>query len=346
MLRNFDLPEALVFYGIDSIVDTSDIGHQISDISNNNNSQKPAVLRPGVLRLMKESIEIQTPIIILSEHLTMDEIAYILQNSVTDESIKNDMFSALLEEQLLHYRSSLEEFPFDLKNNKSYNVDNDDEDYEHLPTFQGKGMGHAPSPASLLDAIHTILIEPRGFGGSAGFGTKFADAARSPLPQHVVVFVSRSSDDSEINTCSERKKGALDGSSGSLSRDRCIASRVAGMRVVYIEDGNIGSCTAEDVCDGVVETLGSDSDWDIVTMDDISTPGSFWLNMAVPKDENGDRVYTSEVIDYYQQLRTKTTKDNGSFSESIDDDGLIENTVTQELNEEDIEKILADLDSL
>ena len=34
-------------------------------------------------------------------------------------------------------------------------------------------------------------------------------------------------------------------------------------------------------------------------MDDISTPGSFWLNMAQPKNENGDRVNAFDVVEYY-----------------------------------------------
>jgi hypothetical protein len=35
-------------------------------------------------------------------------------------------------------------------------------------------------------------------------------------------------------------------------------------------------CTAEDVADGFIESLGTEEDWEMVTLDDISSPGSFW----------------------------------------------------------------------
>ncbi len=341
-LRNFDLPEALIFYGLDTVVD-----NMLAYSSDNNN--KPNV-RPGVLRLMKESDDIKTPIIILSDHYKMNEISSILH--ATDVR-----FQSLNEKNILHYRSSLEEFIVEeynkiYQNNDNGEIENDnDDDYEYPPTFQGKGIGHAPSPAALMDAVNTIWIEPRGFGGSAGFGTKYADAIRNPLPQHCVVFVSSSSDEyaRESKTFADDDIGSISsdgssGSSGSISRDRAIASRTAGMRVMYIEDGRLGSCTAEDVSDGIVDSLGDENDWSIVTMDCISTPGSFWLNMAQPRDSNGNRVNAYEVIDYYTKLRTplvrqnKGIKDEESVKEKENDDEV--------MDEDEIRKILADLDSL
>jgi hypothetical protein len=351
-LRNFDLPEALIFYGLDTVVDNI-LASSDSTIAININNNKPSV-RPGVLRLMKESEEIKTPIIILSEHYTMDEISSILHDA-------DETFQTLNEKNSLHYRSSLEEFIVDynkiFQNNGDGNMenDNDEEFYDYAPTFQGKGIGHAPSPAALMDAIHTIWIEPRGFGGSAGFGTKYADAIRNPLPQHCVVFVSSSSDehtrdrkqfaDNYSGSGSGSGSNSSDGSYESISRDRAVASRTAGMRVMYIEDGRLGSCTAEDVSDGIVDSLGTEDDWSIVTMDCISTPGSFWLNMAQPRDENGNRVNAYEVIDRYTKLRTPARQNRGLKDEENVKEK--ENDPTDDVMDEDeIRKILEDLDSL
>ena len=334
-LRNFDLPEALIFYGLDTIIDTAIISS--SGETNEHGGNGPKV-RPGVLRLMKESKEINTPIIVLSEHFTMDEISARLNSA-------DEIFTEMnIEDKILHYRSSLEEYVVNydqiFQDNK-YSEDSSEE-YEYPPTFQGKGFGHAPSPAALMDAVNSIRIQPRGFGGSSGFGVKYADAIRNPLPQHCVVFVSGTSDKQLFDNKYE----------GSISRDRCIASRTAGMRVMYIEDNCLGSCTAEDVSDGIVESLGTEQDWSMVTMDDISTPGSFWLNMAQPRDENGDRVNVYDVVEYYENLRTQAKQD---FDDDDDDDDNKDtemssmksgNESSDALDEDELLRILADLDSL
>ena len=340
-LRNFDIPEALIFYGLDTVLD------RVGEGSAGDEEHKLTV-RPGVLRLMKESKDIKTPIIILSEHLKMDEISKLL-NSV-DANFES--FTEEGNDKILHIRSSLEEYIVD------YDVlfattreDDGNDDYEYPPTFSGKGVGYAPSPATLMDAIHTIWIEPRGFGGSSGFGVKYADAIRNPLPQHCVVFVSKSTDDysnsSNNNNNNDNDHTSCVTSSGSISRDRCLASRQAGMRVMYMEGEKLGSCTAEDISDGIVESLGTENDWSMVTMDDISTPGSFWLNMAQPKDENGDRVNSFDVVEYYETLRKKKCADDSNQSHHKHDAIEIENNILQdELDEDEIQKMLANIATL
>jgi len=309
MLRNFDLPETLIFYGIDAIIDTT---------------QK---IRPGVLRLIEEAIGLDIPSIILSESLTMNELAKIVE--ATDPS---GTFLKLSNEKLLHYRSSLEEFIVE------EDAMTDDEEADvYIPfRFVGKGVGHAPCPAALYDAINTITISPKGFGGSAGFGVKNWEAGRIPLPQHCVVFVCSTSD--------RRKTNVLDRSdgSGSISRDRCISSRYCGMRTVYIEDEGM-ICTAEHVADAIVESLGTEEDWEMITIDDISTPGSFWLNMMQPKDADGYRISTEDIIEEDMDRRSLAN----SLDDSEKDTISIDNEKNRDVpDEEDIAKMLADLDSL
>lgn len=303
MLRNVDLPEALIFYGMDTVIE---------------DNQR---IRPGVLRVMKEAQGLDVPIIVLSERWSMKEIGEKLER--VDES---KTFQQLLSDNLLHYRSSLEEFVFE--GDQSISTD---DDVSSLYQFVGKGVGHAPCPAALYDALHTIVIEPKGFGGSSGFGVKKWEATRVPLPQHCVVFVCSTSDKCESDLL-DRSDG-----SGSISRDRCIAARYCGMRVIYIEDDD-NACTAEDVADGIVKTLGTEHDWEMVTLDDISTPGGFWLNMMQPKDENGFSVQTETVIkEYVQRRNQESLNEKKPFH-------LIQNN--EEEDEEELARILADIDPL
>ena len=72
----------------------------------------------------------------------------------------------------------------------------------------------APNPRDLWEAIHSISIKPKGFGGSSGFGRKAADPERSPSPAHCVVLCD--------------------------TADRCRAARFAGMRVLCLTDNDLG----------------------------------------------------------------------------------------------------------
>lgn len=313
MLRNVDLPEALIFYGVDTIINRA------------SSSSQPSI-RPGVLRLIEEAKEIDTPTFILSEHLTMSEL------SQSIESVE-PCFQQFRAENRVHYRSSLEEFVVqresDLETVGEGN-DNEDEDGFAPHHFVGEGIGYAPCPAALYDAVNTVKIVPRGFGGSSGFGVKNWEAVRPPLPQHCVVFVCSASD--------SKSQTNIDGSK-SISRDRCIASHYAGMRVMYIEDEGL-PCTAEDVADGIISSLGTEEDWEMVTVDDVSTPGSFWLNMMQPKDEEGFTVNTFEIInEFIIRRKGEKMEESPTVSRKSDDED-------EELDEEELARILADLDSL
>jgi beta-phosphoglucomutase-like phosphatase (HAD superfamily) len=72
----------------------------------------------------------------------------------------------------------------------------------------------APNPRDLWDAIHSVKIQPKGFGGSSGFGRKAADPERSPSPPHCVVLCD--------------------------TVDKCRAARFAGMRVLCLTDNDLG----------------------------------------------------------------------------------------------------------
>eukprot|EP00588_Corethron_pennatum_P031398 CAMPEP_0194319150 /NCGR_PEP_ID=MMETSP0171-20130528/15633_1 /TAXON_ID=218684 /ORGANISM="Corethron pennatum, Strain L29A3" /LENGTH=315 /DNA_ID=CAMNT_0039076265 /DNA_START=256 /DNA_END=1204 /DNA_ORIENTATION=- len=295
-----DLPEALVLYGLDTVIDFI-------------SSPSHPTVRPGVLRLIDEARELAVPTFILSESLTTNELARAV------ESVEPS-FQQLSSNSRIHYQSGLEEFVID---------GNGGEDGFSPDRFVGEGIGHAPCPAALYDAVNSVSILPKGFGGADGFGVKNWEAARAPLPQHCVVFVCGDSDGN--------RSGVLDRSdgSGSISRDRCIAARYAGMRSIYIESEG-RPCTADDVADGVVGSLGTEEDWEIVTLDDVSSPGSFWVNMMLAKDLDGMGVNTETVIEEFIERRRGKNKTAPSYFARND----------PEPDEDELAKILADLESL
>ena len=76
----------------------------------------------------------------------------------------------------------------------------------------------APNPFDLWESIHSIEVQPKGFGGSSGFGRKAADPERSPLPARCVVLCD--------------------------TEDKCRAARVAGMRVLCLTNNDLGKYLA------------------------------------------------------------------------------------------------------
>eukprot|EP00980_Cylindrotheca_fusiformis_P004957 scaffold1051_cov119-Cylindrotheca_fusiformis.AAC.32 len=163
-----------------------------------------------------------------------------------------------------------------------------------------------PNPRDLWEAIHSIEVQPKGFGGSSGFGRKAADPMRPPLPKHCVVLCH--------------------------TEDQCRAARYVGTRVLCLTDNALA--------DGVM--LTPDDGWASICMDDIATPGSYWLNPPHPKDDDGNIVDLEAVI--YQYETDDAGNDRSSASEqpfaNNNDDG------ENELSDDQLAALLADIDPL
>ena len=222
MVRNIDLPEALIFYG----------AHVFQD------EQKQ--LLPGVESLIREAREIQTPVVVLVED---------------DTSIVQ---------------------------------------HDHVLVISNTSPP-PPNPRVLLETVQSLLIQPRGFGGSSGFGRKAADPERQPEFQHVVVFCD--------------------------SVEPCRAARYVGARVVSLQDN--------DLADAIVD------EWDELCIDDVATPGSYWLNPPHPKDDDGNRVDVHDIIDHYENHESKENDESPS-----------KEVTTLDINDDEMARILADLDSI
>eukprot|EP00536_Pseudo-nitzschia_multiseries_P006114 jgi/Psemu1/239116/estExt_Genewise1.C_1260036 len=174
----------------------------------------------------------------------------------------------------------------------------------------------APNPRDLWEAIHSIQIDPKGFGGSSGFGQKAPDPTRSPSPAHCVVLCE--------------------------TIDKCRAARYAGMRVL---------CLTENELADAVMNMGVGSDdvgnldyyWESINMDDIATPGSFWLNPPLSKDDEGNGVDVLSVIESYsiaeeEKKKKKEQQQNESSSN--------EDVSDPEDDDQYLNAILMDLDPL
>ena len=253
MVRNIDLVEAIVFYGTESLFESSD---------ETNGSSKRRQVLPGVEYLLEECKRDETAVIAILEN---------------DDDGSNNYEDILPKGVHLH----LETQP-------------------------------PPNPRDLWEATHSITINPKGFGGSSGFGTKAADPERSPLPKHVVVLCD--------------------------TEDKTRAARYAGMRVLCLNDN--------DLADGIVDG------WDTICMDDIATPGSFWLNPPHPRDDESNSVDPEKVMLAYESNQTGQNKQNRDTSRSgpssnVDkNDSVVVNLEDAMMSDDQLKAILADMDPL
>jgi len=149
----------------------------------------------------------------------------------------------------------------------------------------------APNPLDLWEAIQSVVIQPRPFGGSAGFGTKLPDPERQPMPARTVVFCE--------------------------TVDQTRAARFCGMRVMCFNDN--------DLADAIVDTFD-------FYLDDIATPGSYWLNPPHPRDDEGNKVYVGDVVLEFETFGDDDRSKPNAENESIDD-----------MDDDELNRILADM---
>ena len=125
-----------------------------------------------------------------------------------------------------------------------------------------------PGIVELSDLRKALNVEqPDGFGGSDGFGKAPGMAfGREPIAARCVVFVT--------------------------TLPETAAAIGAGMRAIALPptDGEWVDEAVEGFADACLDGLGDDADALALRLDDLSTPGSYWLNPAMPRDLNGDSI--------------------------------------------------------
>lgn len=247
MVRNIDMPEAIVLYGPSVWLDDGN------------------VLRSGLVSFIDDCQELDTPIIALG---CMDD----LKRDSTDKG-----------------QSILPEF------------------CRCIPASQPP-----PNPFDLCQALESLQIQPRPFGGSSGFGAQQrADPIRSPLSSRTVVFTS--------------------------TVDQTRAARLAGTRVIRIDNSSSGANTDDDhLADAVV------ADFEGIWLEDIATPGSFWLNPPQPRDDEGNRVDPEQVIKWFAHQLQPVERKGVRRWEKTDNPSA----ESQDIDDDELRRILADLEPL
>lgn len=334
MVRNIDLPEALVFYGVESMMEASI------------DESTFRVLRPGITRLLSECLEVGTATLLLSEDEadTEKSLGDMFQNAYLQASNDDGQELQLLmksEDPVVHFRCLSSKFEVPTSPTEDETLEADPADEDTLEFYNLQASGRSPSPAFLLDSLLSIHIDPRGFGGSEGFGRgQWIDPRRSPMPARTVVFV-----------VGDRVSSSKDGNS-SMVKDRCDAARAAGCRVIYLEqipDGTQQSIAIEDdthtmsLCDAVIDTYGNANPRDLqpINLDAISTPGNYWLNPPNPRDDMGNAVSLDDLVEWYRSERELDEEVEGAEEHDTN-----EKELDSEMSEEEMNKILADLDGL
>lgn len=268
MVRNIDLPEAIVLYGSDVIW------------------TRPGTLREGLLTLIRDSQTDGAAILYIGDD-----------------------------------KESVQEVQRGLSKHTKRGA-------ASVTVVKPSNMAPpAPNPHDLLVALETVTIQPRAFGGSSGFAKgQYADPPRHPLPTRTVVL--------------------------STTLDQTRAARAAGMRVIRIlnvnEDDNyavtkmdverrdiFGSKQIDPLADMVIQDAID------FTVDDIATPGSFWLNPPHPRDDEGNRV------DPYTLMTTTTTAADtaqGDKGPSAEPRQGSQGSFSETMSEDELRQILADLD--
>lgn len=154
-----------------------------------------------------------------------------------------------------------------------------------------------PNPYDILHILESLTIQPKPFGGSAGFGQKLPDPPRAPLAARTVIVCQ--------------------------TREATQAGRAVGTRVLSLEDN--------DLADAVVDEIDF---W----LDDIATPGSFWLNPPSPRDDEGNKVDAEYLVEYYSQQRElvepQFESDSLPAKEEVGGD---------EMDDDELQRILGDM---
>jgi len=330
MVRNIDLPEAIVFYGVESMMEPR------------SDDESSFALRPGIIRLLNECRDVGTSSLLLSEVADDTEESLLFQTAYeqSDSDNRGEGLHVLTksDDPVLSFRCLSSEFKIpptspqgEAGTSDTYEVDSVDD--ESLELYNLQASGRSPSPAFLLDSLRSVHIDPRGFGGSSGFGRgQWIDPRRSPMTARTVVFIT-----------GDRAPTSNMESTTPTVKDRCDAARAAGCRVIYLEDleGIQDDTQTMSLCDAVIDTYGNDNPRDLqsISLDAISTPGDYWLNPPNQRDEFGNSVSIDELVEWYRLERES--------DETPSDDHIKADEIAQEeISEDEMAKILADLDGI
>jgi hypothetical protein len=291
MIRNIDLPEAVILYGTKIVIPSFVMNESDEDalrrfqdniLNDDHDDMRVIQARKGLGRFIQECHSVQTAVVVLLDNDDEDDDDHDIIPSTPSRSTN------ILETVLTRAIAQ--------------------------PCHVYVQTTAPPNPSDLLTIVGSLQIQPRPYGGSAstiGY-RRAADPERLVDPKHCVVVTS--------------------------TIDQTRVARALGMRVVSIH--------ADDVLADAVLTDDDDDDDDVsfhMSVDDIATPGSYWLNPPHPRDDHGN-----QVRDPYDILRRPPRYEHSPMFGAAN--LVVENSVTKEAVDDDDEAsfqaILADMSPL
>ena len=96
-------------------------------------------------------------------------------------------------------------------------------------------------------------------------------------------------------------------------------------------------------CDAIIETYGTDNLRDLqqpISLDAISTPGDYWLNPPLPRDDSGNNVAVDDVVEWFRAEREMENAVVSHLGCTVVEDDVDDG----QMSEDEMAKILADLD--
>ena len=265
MIRNIDLPEAVILYGVNIVVPTlfdnkkeERVTRQVGDTSwDSVNDMQVVQARRGLESFLEECHSVKAAVVVIleSNRESNDVAATSMQQSKNQKSLLETVFRK------------------DIAN----------------PCHVFVQTVAPPNPSDLISIVNSMYIQPRPYGGSATIGySRAADPERLLDPKHCVVFTT--------------------------TIDQTRVARALGMRVVSINPD-------DDLADAVLMDYDDENISINVGVDDIATPGSFWLNPPHPRDDVGNRVDDPFKTLLQTTAALSVNQNNGSLeSDDRDDD--------------------------
>jgi len=184
-----------------------------------------------------------------------------------------------------------------------------------------------PSPKELLRAIESVVIQPDSFGGSSGFGrVQSVEPMRHPMPSRTVVFGS--------------------------TVDHSRAARCAGMRVVSVVLPPTSETTDKGDDDHLADAVMELDEVRDLWLEDVATPGSYWLNPPHPRDDEGNRVDPEAIVvaDRYYNSENENNESNNAEASTTSpptpSSASTQKEDVDEMDDEEMKRILADLSPL
>jgi hypothetical protein len=291
MVRNIDLPEVVILYG-NNVCLTQYDGFELA--LDRTTIEQRQLLRPGLIPFIQDCIDIDTAVVILHDpigdapihdHPSRSDVDGEFSSRECKGTEQFDNGFTDRKHQLLHMKNQLPQ----------------------KCLFYEQTV-NPPNPKDIMNIIDTIVIQPRPYGGSSGFGKKLPDPPRHPQCQYTVI----------IGTTEQHSRVAQYCGTRSLSYDPNDSIADA---VLY---------------DNVID----------FTVDDIATPGSYWLNPPHPRDDNCNSVDPYDIIKYYsnrQQQQSIPSSSLSSDSLEVPIQTNIRSVSNSDEDDMDFAAILADL---